>query len=182
MKEIRYYIKQVLNFPSTSIELESVNLNAIWNDALQKQKESYIHSPFEKTFSNKETDGEKMIHLILATLLYDPENEIEGIEINELEPFIFETIPMLTKAIGPFSEWSCDQERVEELVRSLFSALKLLPHGETREYFFDRLKSIDSLERIRILEETKKAQERAQEVLNKIRREEEEAASKYNRE
>ncbi|MCU0823328.1 MAG: hypothetical protein MUF77_01635 [Leptospira sp.] len=182
MKEIRYYIKQVLNFPLTSIELESVNLNAIWNDALQKYKESYIYSRFDKPFSNTETDKEKMIHLILAMLLNDSENEINNIDFKALERFLFEFIPDLTNVINSSSEWTTDQERAEELVRQLFSALGLIPYGETKEYFMDRLKSIDSLERIRILEETKKAQERAQEVLNKIRREEEEAASKYNRE
>ncbi|HOV15191.1 MAG TPA: hypothetical protein PK771_12960, partial [Spirochaetota bacterium] len=67
----------------------------------------------------------------------------------------------------------------------ILSKLKIIPPNETPNYFFDRLSTLDSVERYLLIEKGKLARERArkiQEEIERKRREEEEAASKMSRE
>lgn len=76
-----------------------------------------------------------------------------------------------------------DSERREELIRFCLKELDLKPNGETDIHSIDRLTTINSIERQRVIEESKAAQKRAQEIREAIaRKEAEEAASKWNRE
>lgn len=76
-----------------------------------------------------------------------------------------------------------DSERREELIRFCLKELNLKPAGETDIQANDRLTTIDSLERIKLIEQSKAAQKRAQELRDAMARQEaEEAASKMNRE
>ncbi|HNI89908.1 MAG TPA: hypothetical protein PKX55_17275, partial [Leptospiraceae bacterium] len=73
--------------------------------------------------------------------------------------------------------------RREELIRFCLKELDLKPNGETDIHSIDRLTTINSIERQRVIEESKAAQKRAQEIREAIaRKEAEEAASKWNRE
>ncbi len=76
-----------------------------------------------------------------------------------------------------------DSERREELVRFCLKELNLKPKGESEIHAMDRLTTINSIERQKLIEESKAAQKRAQELREAIARQEaEEAASKWNRE
>jgi len=76
-----------------------------------------------------------------------------------------------------------DGERREELVRLVLSCLSLVPEGESEIKAKDRLTTLDSVERVRLIEKTRKAQERAKQLREEMaRREAEEAASKMSRE
>jgi hypothetical protein len=76
-----------------------------------------------------------------------------------------------------------DPDRREELARLLLKALDLLPEGETPAQAQDRLTTISSIERRRVIAETQKAQERAREIREALRkRAAEEAAAKVSRE
>lgn len=80
-------------------------------------------------------------------------------------------------------EFVLDSERREELVRFCLKELNLKPKGETDNHALDRLTTVNSIERQRLIEESKAAQKRAQELREAIARQEaEEAASKWNRE
>lgn len=57
-----------------------------------------------------------------------------------------------------------DPERREELARVCLSALGLVPGGETRELAGDRLRSLDSIERERLLREAQEKRERARKL------------------
>ncbi|MDF3821369.1 hypothetical protein P3G55_15810 [Leptospira sp. 96542] len=181
MKNIRYYIKKVLEFPNFLLVNTDINLNAMWRDCLSKENLKTTHFQFD---FNKISDNDIIsTHCIIAFLLNDPNGEIVNIQHNKLEIFLKNTIPNLLKVVSPYTEWTTDNERAEELVRSLFLELELLPEGETSSYFQDRYLSINSIERVRIFEESKKAQNRAREILAQMKlKEAEEAASKYNRE
>lgn len=76
-----------------------------------------------------------------------------------------------------------DPERREELARMCLNALGMIPEGETASVAKDRLNTLDSIERARIVKKTREAQERARKLREAMaRREAEEAASKMSRE
>lgn len=70
-----------------------------------------------------------------------------------------------------------DPDRREELVRRLFLALDLQPLGETEAQAADRFKSLDSIERERILRDTRKKLERARQLAEKMASEAAQAAA-----
>jgi len=186
MKEIRHYIKRVNDFPVYQGDLNTISAHSLWNDVMIRTKNLI---KFYDNLNVIEWDKVKKqpnllgLHLVLCYFFADPNWKEENIDVEKLIAYLKDKLPILATNVSPYTEWISDGERSEELVRSLLNGLDLLPANETEKYFKDRLRSIDTLERIRILEESKKAQERAQELLRKIKQaEEEEAASKYNRE
>lgn len=73
-----------------------------------------------------------------------------------------------------------DPDRREELVRIVLAALDLRPEGETKEQALDRLNTLDSVERKRILLATLDAEKRAREVREAMARAKaQESASRY---
>jgi hypothetical protein len=76
-----------------------------------------------------------------------------------------------------------DSDRREELVRFCLDALGLRPQGETPEQAGDRFKALDSIERLRVLHETRKAQARARKLREAMKKKKaREAAAKVMRE
>jgi len=76
-----------------------------------------------------------------------------------------------------------EPDRREELVRFCLDALGIFPEGETPVQAADRLKALDSVERIRVLREAKRAEEHARKVREAMKkRKAREAASKVMRE
>ncbi|BDA79961.1 hypothetical protein LPTSP3_g28910 [Leptospira kobayashii] len=185
MKEIRYYVKRIAEFPKFQTDPNTLDLLALWNDALIRFTNEINNSKHLSRLksslpSDKNLQG---LHTVIIYIISDKEWEKDGFPTTRLMEFLITKLPELAKSVSPYTEWIHDNERSEELIRALFSALELLPDQEDKKYFEDRLRSIDTIERIKILEESKKAQERAKEILERMKRaEEEEAASKYNRE
>ena len=81
-------------------------------------------------------------------------------------------------------QWLNDADRREELARRALTALQILPHGETHNQAADRLKTLDSVERQRMILETRRAQERARHIRQEMARKkaEADAAARYGRE
>ncbi len=76
-----------------------------------------------------------------------------------------------------------DADRREELVRLCLNGLGLAPEGESAEQAADRLSTLDSVQRKRVIRETRKAEARAREIREAMaRRRAEEAAARYSRE
>jgi hypothetical protein len=74
-----------------------------------------------------------------------------------------------------------DPDRREELVRLCLKGLGLYPEGETPEYAADRLTTLDSVERERVIRQTRKAEARARELREAMaRKRAEEAAARYS--
>ncbi len=89
---------------------------------------------------------------------------------------------LLSKLVEP-TQFITDPERREELCRTCLQHLNLRPKGETDIQAKDRLTTIDTVERQRVFEESKKSAQRAKKIREEMERKEaEEAASKYNRE
>jgi hypothetical protein len=96
---------------------------------------------------------------------------------------------LLSVALDPMAEALdaslavSDPDRREELVRFCLWSLDLRPAGETREQAQDRLTSLDSVERVRVVRETRAAEERAQKIRQAMaEKAAREAASTYGRE
>ena len=81
-------------------------------------------------------------------------------------------------------QWLNDADRREELARRALDALQILPQGETPNQAADRLKTLDSIERQRMILETRRAQERARHIRQEMARKkaEADAAARYGRE
>ncbi len=76
-----------------------------------------------------------------------------------------------------------DSDRREELVRVCLRSLNLRPQGESHTQSADRLTALDSVERSRVVRQTREAEARAREVREMMaRRAAEEAAAKASRE
>jgi hypothetical protein len=123
------------------------------------------------------------IVLILAHLLHDEFFiEQKGLGESVIAYLSSDKIRKLAD-LSDFREFVTDNDKREELTRLSLDALGFLPEGEAEKLAKDRLKTLDSVERKRILEKTRLAQERADEIRREMaRREAEEAASKMSRE
>jgi hypothetical protein len=76
-----------------------------------------------------------------------------------------------------------DADRREELVRACLAALKVRPAGETKAQAKDRLKSLSSVERARVIRATRAKHERARRLREEMEAERaREAAARYTRE
>ena len=76
-----------------------------------------------------------------------------------------------------------DPDRREELARLLLAALDLLPAGETAAQASDRLSSLDSVTRDKVIRQTREKEKRARKLREKMAAEAaREAAAKVNRE
>jgi hypothetical protein len=83
----------------------------------------------------------------------------------------------------PFQRFIIDPERREELVRLCLDGVGSAPEGETSAMAKDRLNTLDSVERERLIRKTREAQERAKQLREAMERQAaEEAASKMTRE
>ena len=87
----------------------------------------------------------------------------------------------LTDLVQP-EKFISDADRREELVRLSLKALGLRPQGETPVQAQDRLAALNSVERARVIQEAKAAEERARKIREEMaRKAAEEAASYYGR-
>ena len=76
-----------------------------------------------------------------------------------------------------------DPDRREELVRACLAALGLRPEGESIEQAEDRMRTLDSIERIQVIRETREKQEQARKLHEAMKQKEAlEAAAKATRE
>lgn len=89
------------------------------------------------------------------------------------------TIRPLSDLIHP-AQFLSDPDRREELTRLCLLAHAVIPRGETPEQFHDRLNTLDSLERRRVLQATAAAERRARAVREAMARAKAmESASRY---
>lgn len=84
---------------------------------------------------------------------------------------------------APATRYVDEPERREEFTRVLLERLGLVPEGETAAQALDRLASVSSLERRRLLEASRAAEERARAIREALaRKAAEESADKWSRE
>src|SRR5262249_55762625 len=96
--------------------------------------------------------------------------------------FLTEDVPELS-ALVPAARLVSDADRRGELARLCLKALGLRPAGETAEQAQDRLTTLSSVERQRVIRAARAAEERAQAIREAMRlKAAQEAAARYGRE
>jgi len=140
----------------------------------------HVHLPFAGA-DPSDRNGMRCT-LVACWLLHDPWFRARGTLGAHAHGFLIEDIPLMASAVDA-ERFVTDPERREELARTCLARLGLRPRGETEEQATDRRTSLDSLERRRILDATRAAEQRAREVREALARKAvEEAAAKATRE
>ncbi len=86
-------------------------------------------------------------------------------------------------SLMPAQEYILDEDRREEFVRTCLYALKVVPAGESEAQAIDRLTTLSSIERQRVLKDSHASSERARAIREAMaRKASEEAAASYGRE
>lgn len=82
-----------------------------------------------------------------------------------------------------FEDWISDEERAEEMVRLLLYTCEILPEGESYEEATDKLASMSSADRQKVLRESYEAHERIMRIKREMaEKKAREAANTYGRE
>jgi hypothetical protein len=122
------------------------------------------------------------ITLLLCWLLADDWFRREKIAAKEILQLLEKDAAELA-AYAPSKRYVTDAERREELVRLALSRLGFRPAGETRAQAEDRLSTLSSAERARVLKASRVAEERARKIREALlKKAAQESADKYTRE
>lgn len=122
------------------------------------------------------------ITLIACWLLYDSWFRTQKRFAIPALRLLSETFGELAALVDPVA-FVNDPDRREELVRLCLHALGLRPAGESEAQAADRLNTLSSVERTRVVQETRATQERVRQVREAMRKKAaEEAAAAYGRE
>jgi hypothetical protein len=130
-----------------------------------------------------EADPEKLrIILIGCWFFYDPRFR----SAHRYAPAAYATLLRISSLLAHHLDPSAlvtDPERREEFARLCIQGLGLRPQGESEAHAEDRLRAVSTLERERVVAETRKKLEKVRELNEAIRRKEaEEAAARAYRE
>ncbi len=163
-----------------------VELAAVVTDLLAAIGRELITPRHANRFRPAKVAGRNQARIvsICCWLLYDDWFHNRRSLVEPIKELLGEGLSELA-AIIDAERFVIDPERREELVRLVLDRLRLRPSGETVHQAADRLKSLDSVERARLIRETR-AREEAERA-RKLRKEMEatrarEAAAKANRE
>jgi hypothetical protein len=120
--------------------------------------------------------------MIASWLLADEWFVAAGVPQAALVRLLTETIAELAAAT-PAHKFTTDPDRREELARLTLARLGFRPQGETIPQATDRLTSLSSTERKRLLAESRAAEKRAREIREALaRKAAQESADKWSRE
>ncbi len=122
------------------------------------------------------------VALLLCWLLADPEFISRKLPVANLYSLLSEGAMELAFQ-NPAAKYREDSERREELIRYALARLDLRPAGELIAQAQDRLTTLSSIERNRVLEASRAAEQRAREIREALARQSaRESADKYTRE
>jgi len=127
---------------------------------------------------------ENYLHTVLVAswLLHDPWFAGKASLVGSAITLLFTELVGFASVVKA-ADCVTDPDRREELVRFCLKHLDLRPRGESANEAEDRLAALDSAERIRVAQESRKAEERARSIRDAMaKRAAEEAAAKYGRE
>ena len=128
------------------------------------------------------TANQLSLSAVMAWLLADEAWHALRFPREVLLPVFAEAVPALA-AEAAVNRYLHDPDRREELVRTAIARLGLLPAGETAAQAADRLASVSSVERRRLLDASRAAEARARAIREALaRKAAEESADKWTRE
>lgn len=161
-----------------------VHAAAVVSDLLRGIGGASLTKEKAELFKGKDARSRNRLRLVLiaAWLLHDA-------WFREKEMFADAAYDFLSKGLDYVSsvvdaeKFVSDPDRREELARLCLNGLGLRPEGESDAQSLDRLTTLNSVERRRLVNETKKAHERAQLIMEAMRKKAaDEAAAKVTRE
>ena len=161
-----------------------VSVEAVVADLVRVLDGDYLARPTTTAFHLKSAKVRNRMRLVLIAswMLYDPWFSGKNLGKAALG-FLKKDLHELAKLVKA-EAFVTDPDRREELARHGLRRLGFRPRGETEAQAQDRLAALDSVERARVVRETKAAEERARKIREEMRRkrERELAASKPMRE
>lgn len=146
--------------PVLARESGAVNLAAIVSDLLCDMGGSPLPASDAKRFDSRDKGAADELRLVLITcwLLHDPWFTERGSFSQKALRFLGGGLAGVAKVVRP-EKFVSDPDRREELARLCLAALDLLPAGENDLQARDRLTTLSSVERVRVLAETRRVQQ-----------------------
>ena len=135
------------------------------------------------SFANRDPRVRNWLRLVLIAswLIHD-----ESFRPAQVGPGVLEWLTTDTRELSEVvdaGQFVSDPDRREELSRRLLAALGWVPAGESARQAADRLSTVDSVERARVLAETAAKRARAKQLREQMEKERvREAAARYSRE
>lgn len=171
--------------PSALFEEEGLNSRALISDTYRIVSNNFLQKNFNlpaSTILKTVTYNHwRAIH-ISTWLLYHQDFVNNPLIENKLSNFWFEELGKAAVYVK-FNDWISDDERAEEMVRLLLNCCEILPKDENENEATDKLSSISSVDRHKVLKESYEAHERIMRIKREMAEEKaREAANTYGRE
>lgn len=171
--------------PSSLIENEGLNSIALVCDTYRIVCNDFLKKEFKKPSDfNLAYIGDnhwRAIHISIWLLSH--RNFINSALIEDkLYNFWFEELSEASLYVK-FKEWISDDERAEEMVRLLLDCCEIIPDGENQDEAADKLSSLSSTDRQKVLKQSYEAHERIMNIKREMaEKKAREAANTYGRE
>ena len=134
-----------------------------------------------RTKVNKQRNHLRLV-LVACWLMHDECFREAGCHADQALRFLEHGLDQLAGLVAA-ELFTSDPDRREELARCCLMALQLRPKGETMKQAADRLQTLDTAERAKVLADLKAAEHRARQLREEMaRKKAQEAASRYSRE
>lgn len=161
-----------------------LNLPALVNDLLLDTGDRPLSAEEVKALESSADNNYRRLVSIFCHIYHDRYFIMNNPEAGLIRKLMFsQHLSTLGKSVSKAELFISDPDRREELCRLALRAVNLFPQGENENRAKERLGTLDSVERKKILDKTRQAQERAREIREAmLRKEAEEAASKMSRE
>lgn len=164
---------------SKGIETNALILDSLRKTNTQYQTTSALKDPI---YYKAITENHRRSIHIVAWLLSHPAFQQSAAGPQAIEELLFEQLKEMSRLVK-YKDWVFNEDRTEELARTALFTCNILPGSETEEEAIDRLESLSSLKRNKILAKTKAAYDRAIEIRRKMaEKKAREAANVYGRE
>jgi hypothetical protein len=167
--------------PAEFLQVDVVDVVAVVSDLLHDLGGALLDASRARAFAKSDARGRQLM-LIAAWLLHDDWFLAQQRFAPPAYRLLGEGLDELAAIVDP-QQFVSDPDRREELVRIVLRALEVVPEGEQPTQAADRLATLNSIERVRLLRDTRAAQERIRRIQEEMRRKAaEEAAASYGRE
>jgi len=155
---------------------------ALIHDTIYNQNTQFNHQQLSPFTRNAEQCHWYTASTLITYFLADPSFSNAELASAPLLHLLEKTAQDLANA-GNNATYINDVDRREEFIRVILNELGLRPMGETENQAEDRLHAVSSQERLKVLQASKAAEERAQEIRTALaKKRAKEAADKMTRE
>lgn len=164
---------------------DGLNSTALICDTYRIVSNDFLRTEFNiptNTDLNLIKDNHWLAIHISAWLLSHQDFKNKPLIADKLYDFWFEELREAA-AYVKFNEWINDDERAEEMVRLLLNCCEIIPNGENYDEAADKLSSLSSADRHKVLKQSYEAHERIMAIKREMaEKKAREAANTYGRE